>query len=159
MPKFDELKFEPVIDPNLFAVTRCYTQYLFDQIPHRDWEVDSLYDCLPLFVANPLNRFWALTDIASKIKGFLWITIDPVVGMIAVNILTVDREYQNVNGSLSKTPSEIVKKVVEHLHKFQDELKAKGGIELKRKIFWSTARPKAFERAGAKRHNRIIMEI
>ena len=150
MPNFDELKFVPVIDPNLFAVTKANVRYLFDQIPHRDWEVDNLYKYLPYFVSNPLNRFWVLTDIGDVIKGVLWITIDPVVEMIAVNLLSVDREYQN---------GQAVKKSIEHLHKFQDEIKARGGKGLKRKIFWATTRPRAFERIGATRHKRTIMEI
>jgi len=121
--------------------------------------VERIYEFGPLFITNPLNRFWALLDEGNICKGILWITIDPIVEIIAVNILSVDREYQQLNGSLRSKPSEIIRKIADFLHKFQDELIENGGAELKREILWATTRPKTCERAGAKRHSRIIMEI
>lgn len=155
MPNINDLKFVRVINPLVFS---RIPPHLFEQIKKRNWEVSKLYAYVPIFIMNPFNAVWIMQDIALKIKGVLWVSIDPVVEIIAVNILTVDREYQNLNGSLRNSPSEIIKKVAEHLHEFQDEVKKKNGMELKREILWTTTRPKACERSGAKRH-RVVMEI
>jgi ABC-type nitrate/sulfonate/bicarbonate transport system permease component len=90
-------------------------RYLFEQIKGRDWEVENIYKFGPLFVSNPLNRVWVLLK-NNTIKGVLWITIDPVVEIIAVNVLSVDREYQRLNGSLRSNPSGIFKRVIDFLH-------------------------------------------
>ena len=156
MPDIKDLKFVRVIDPLLFS--RIPPQ-LFEQIPKRNWEVNKLYAYGPIFIQNPFNAIWVMQDIALKIKGVLWVTIDPVVEIIAVNVLSVDKEYQQLNGSLRNTASGIIQKTVEHLHKFQDELKEKFGIELKREILGATTRPRACERSGWKRYPRVIMEI
>lgn len=155
MPDINDLKFVRVINPLVFG---RIPPELFEQIPKRNWEVQKLYAYGPIFIQNPFNAIWVMQDLANVIKGVLWITVDPIVEVIAVNILSVDREYQKLNGSLRKTPSEIIKKTVEHLHKFQDEVKQKKGMQLKREILWSTTRPRACERSGAKRH-RVVMEI
>jgi len=155
LPDFDELKFEPLVAPNgLNWVPRK----LFEQIKCREWDVENIYKYGPLFIQNPLNRFWVLTDLNHSIKGVLWITIDPVVELIAVNVLSIDKQYQKVNGSLRNSSSGVIEKVAEFLHRFQDELKEKGGIELKRKILWTTTRPRACIKAGARKY-RTIMEI
>lgn len=151
---FDELKFEPILAPNgLNWVPR----YLFEQVKNRTWDVEKLYEYGPLFITNPLNRFWALTDITHHIKGVLWITIDPIVEVMAVNILSIDREYQRLNGSLRSKPSDVIKKTVEFLHTVQDELRAKG-VKIKREILWATTRPRTCEKAGARRY-RVVMEM
>lgn len=140
-------------------------RYLFEQIKNRNWNVDKIYEYGSLFITNPLNRFWVLTDIGHTIKGILWITIDPIVEIIAVNVLSIDKEFQRLNGSLRNSSSGIIEKVAEFLHKFQDELKIeakkKNGKELnlKREILWTTTRPRACIRAGAREHGRKIMEI
>ena len=154
MPGFDDLTFEPLLMPNGLKIV---PRYLFEQIKNRKWDVDRLYEYGPLFITNPLNRFWVLTDIDHKVKGVLWITIDPITEFIAVNILSIDKEYQRLNGSLRSRPSDVIRRTVEFLHKVQDELKAKK-VNIKRKILWSTTRPRACERAGAKRY-RVVMEI
>ena len=155
MSDFNDLKFVRVVNPMVFA---RIPPVLFEQIPKRNWQVSKLYAYGPIFIMNPFNALWVMQDITDIIKGVLWVTIDPVEEVIAVNILSVDREYQKLNGSLRRTPSEIIQKVVKHLHEFQDEVKEKNGMELKREILWTTTRPKACERSGAKRH-RVIMEI
>lgn len=156
MPDIKELTFLRLITPRAFEVI---PRRLFDQIPKRHWSVETLYKYGPIFVSNPFNAIWVMMDIGKDIHGVLWVTIDPVVEIIAVNVLSVDREYQNLNGCLRNIPSEIIQKIAEHLRKFQGEFKEKFGIELKKEILWTTTRPKACERAGAKRHPRVIMEI
>jgi len=155
LPDIDDLKFVRITDPNLFALI---PRQLFEQIRARDWEVDTLYRYGPLFVTNQFNLFWVMTDTTNVIKGVLWATIDPVVKAIAVNIVSVDREFQKINGSLRKSQSELLLKVKEHLQVYREELKKKSGFELKDKILWGTTRPKAFERSGAKRY-RTVMEV
>ena len=156
MPDINDLTFLRLIMPRSFEVI---PRRLFEQIPKRDWSVDKLYRYGPVFIANPFNAVWALQDIGKIIHGVLWVTIDPIVEIIAVNVLSVDREYQGINGGLSNRPSGIIKKTADHLHKFQKEFKDRFGIELKHEILWSTTRPRACERAGAKRYPRVIMEI
>lgn len=156
MPNIKDLTFLRLIMPSAFEVI---PRRLFEQIPKRNWSVDRIYEYGPIFISNPFNAVWAMQDISKDIHGVLWVTIDPVVEIIAVNVLSVDREYQNLNGSLRNAGSEIIKKVAEHLHGFQDEIKQRFGIELKKEILWTTTRPRACEKAGAKRHPRTIMEI
>lgn len=156
MQKIDELKFVPIVDPNAFALI---PKYLFEQIKGREWEVEKFYKWGPIFIRNPLNRVWVLTDIANIIKGVLWVTIDPVLEVMAVNVFSVDREYQELNGNPRNNPSASLLKAKEQLDKFRIELKEKGGAELKEKILWTTSRPRAFEKAGARRYHRVIMEV
>lgn len=160
MPKIDELKFVPIVDPNAFDLI---PKYLFEQIKGREWEVEKFYKWGPIFIRNPLNRIWVLTDIANLIKGVLWITIDPVLELIAVNVFSVDRKYQELNGSLrnkpKNNPSVLLLKAKEQLDKFRIELKEAGGAELKEKILWTTTRPHTFRRFGARKSKRVIMEI
>lgn len=155
MPSFDELTFEPILAPNGI---NWVPRYLFEQIKNREWDVEKIYEYGPLFITNPLNRFWLLTDSDHIAKGVLWITIDPICEIMAVNVLSIDKEYQRLNGSsLRSKPSDVIKKTVEFLHKVQDELRAKG-VNIKREILWATSRPRTCERAGARRY-RVIMEI
>lgn len=147
--EFSDLKFIKIDQPNLFGLI---PRYLFEQIPSREWEVSKLYEWGKIFLANPLNLFWVLTDTENIIKGVLWVTIDPVLEMIAVNILSVDKEYQHPRG-------EAIKQSIEHLKKYRNKLKKDSGLELKDKMLWTTTRPKAFKHIGAKCHNRTIMEV
>lgn len=148
--KFEDLKFEPVLYPIVF---KYFPKYLLEQIPDRQWEIEKLYEWAPTFISNPLNAFWVLTLEDNIMKGLLWITIDPVLEMIAVNILSVDSEYQKPRG-------EAIKKTIEFLKEYRQKLKDEKGIELKGTMLWTTTRPKAFECIdGIKRYNRTIMEV
>ena len=125
---------------------------MIEQIRDREWSVDRFYKYGPMIVANPLNVIWALVDAANVTKGILFVTIDMVGEVICVNMFSVDREYQSINGGA-------IAKAIEFLHKFQDELKENRGINLKRKILWPTTRPRACEREGLKRTKGIMMEV
>lgn len=128
-------------------------KYLFEQIPDRDWDVDDLYKWLPLFILSPLNSFWVLVNNMRQKRGILWITIDPVVKMIAINVMSVDKQYQHNSGQL-------LNMVKTHLSKFACQFSIKTGLVLKKKMFFSTTRPKAFERkANCHRYGRTIMEV
>lgn len=147
MPELTDLKFVRNYDFDIVP------RYLLEQIPGREWNIDTLYHYGPLFISNPFNWLYVLVDVGQVIKGVLWATVDPVLETLAVNILSVDREYQQVNGSLRRSQSKIVKMAIDFLGK---EIKK---TNLKPKIIWTTTRPKPFELTGCKRSKRIVMEV
>lgn len=154
MSDFSDLKFIRIDRLDLFGLI---PRKLFEQIPDREWEVNKLYEWMPIFLDNPLNLFWALANKEAvekgeaPIKGVLWATVDPVLEMVAVNVLSIDKEYQSNNGSA-------IKGTIKFLKDFRDKIEKEKGVKLQNKILWATTRPKAFERAGCSRHNKIIME-
>ncbi len=147
--KFEDLKFVRLDKPDLFNLI---PRYLFEQIPNREWDVDKLYEWGKTFLGNPLNLFWVLANDENLIKGVLWGTIDPVLEMIAVNILSVDKEYQHPKG-------DAITKSIEHLKQYRIKLNKDEGIDLKEKMLWTTTRPRAFERLNIKRSDRVVMEV
>ncbi len=136
---FDQLRFE--VCSSFDEIPR----YLFEQIPKRDWVVEDLYKWGSVFMQSPLNLLFVLRNIANKVKGVLWITVDPVLKMACVNIYSIDRKYQTKNG-------EAIKRALRFIRENAD----KRG--LKEKILWTTTRPKAFVRAGCRLSDRIVVE-
>jgi len=149
----EELEFVRITDPNVF---RFIPHYLFEQIKNREYDIEQIYKYGPIFVCSRLNCFYAIVDDKNIFKGILWLTVDPVVEQIAVNVLSVDRQYQ-FNGILRKA-KDFIKKLPENDNIFAQMLKELD-IKLKDKIMWPTKRPRAFERIGAKQSERVIMEI
>jgi len=157
--KFSDLCFIRIIDPNFF---RLIPKYLVEQIKNRDFEVDKLYELAPLLltipfigpqgrivaVPNPFHQFYALATEAGKAKGFLWLTIDPLRQRICINVLSVDREYQD------ESEPTALKGTVDFIRTLPEYEK------FKKPIMCSTQTPKIFEeQIGAKRSKEILMEV
>lgn len=158
MPNLEELKFVRIIVPELFAFI---PRYLFEQIKEIDEEaIDAIYEnaasIMTVPVMNekgvvvgrlPAVNVWiaGLHDISHQIKGFLWAEFDIIEKRIFVQACSVDKEYQSNNG-------ELLEKVKSYL------LNLPILPEFKQKICWSTIQPKAFERRGFKRSQKILME-
>ena len=153
--KFSDLKFVRLTQPEQFSLV---PRYLFEQVKRKDWDVEDLYKYGPAFLEGIFNFFYVLAEKEqiqkgyAPVKGVLWATIDPVTKTMCVNIFSIDKEYQKPQG-------QAMAGAIAHLRKGKDELRSNGSMNLRDKFLWSTARPKAFERIGAKRYYRQIMEI
>lgn len=152
-PGKDELKFVRIIDPNSIQLIPVS---LFEQIKDNDFDYKKLYEYAPLLMTqigldnngqvvtmpNRFQHFYILFNSKHRVKGLLWFSIDPLREVININALTIDKEYQG---------SEL-KKIKSFMQQFKEQEKAK-------KILWSTTRPRAYERVGARRTNYITMEL
>ena len=106
--------------------------------------IDRVYGFGPLITGTPLTLLYVLVDQVYKIKGVLWAEIDLVDSIIFVRLLSVDKEYQSLNG-------ELLNKVKDFLFHLPT------GPELKKEIHFLTSHPDDFEKLGAKRTKRIRM--
>ncbi len=148
MPELNELKFDLIINPYLFA---HIPPYLFKQVEGRSWSVERLYTFAPMFLTADTNRFWVLVNDEQVMKGVLWVVMDLLSEKLNVIVFSVDKEYQG---------PDILKSVLDFLRKFIKEFnEAKGGIKLKEKINWVTAQPEILEAIGGQRPKRIMIEI
>ena len=138
--KFDDLKFIRIQDFNLIP------RYLMEQVRGGDAKIDRILQFGSGIAKDPLTLLYVLADQQNKIKGFVWGEIDVFEELIHVNTLSLDKEYQDSNGTA-------ILKTVEFLRGLTE------GSKLKKKITFSTNRPKAFERVGFKRMALVNMEI
>jgi len=147
-----DLKFIRLTAPGQFNLI---PPYLFEQVKGRRWDVQRLRNIGPILLTSPFNIIGVFSDADNKIKGFLWVVLDILNETLEVVLLSVDRKYQN-NGILAGT-LELVKTFPERpdTKNTIQEL----NINLKDKIYLTTTRPHALEKAGCKRSNIIIMEI
>lgn len=157
--KLDELKFTRIVVPDLFALI---PRYLFEQIKELDDEaIDAIRGNATLIMTVPimdengkvtgqlpaLNVWIALLyDADLGIKGFLWVEIDLIEKRIFVQACSVDKEYQSTDGAFSK-------KVVDYLRSLNIPDEIKSNIQL------ATTTPKAYEKFGWKRTNKVLMEL
>jgi len=131
-------------------------RYLFEQVKDLDeGAIDRLYQysssVLTVVVPSeqglvriPNDLVWiaVLQDEGHKIKGFLWLDFDIIEQYIFVQLLTVDKEYQ-FGDILEKSMDYIMNLDIPDV--------------FKKRIEWATTRPKAFERIGWKRAERVLM--
>ena len=151
MSKFEELTFRRIYDFNLVP------KYLLEQMPDKDYDIDRIYQYGRIFVLSPFNFLFVMTDANYVIKGILWLTIDPVMEVMGINVFSVDKEYQS-NGKESEARQLTYKFLKEEFPvKYSSEL-AQVNVHLKPIILGTTTRPEAWEKAGFKRYKRIIME-
>ena len=149
----DALTFFRMTEPNFM---RCIPRYLFEQVKDLDdAAIERIYQysssimtiVVPengQLVRKPNDLVWiaALYDKGHVIKGFLWLDFEIIEQYIFVQLLTVDKEYQF---------SDILKQSMDYIQ----------GLPIpdvyKSRIEWATTRPKAFERIGWKRSERVLM--
>lgn len=127
------LEFLRIYDINLVP------RYLFEQLEHREWDVDRVYKASTLINSNPCTMLWALMNDNHEIKGVLWCNLNYLTDVIDCYVLSIDKEYQGQGKYILKT--------VELLKPF------------KKKIKCITAMPEIFEKLGYKRTKYIYMEV
>ena len=136
MKDFNELQFVRITNAEMFWMI---PRKLFDDIKEKSYDVDMLYKMAGQYL-SPTSFMFLLVDADAQIKGFLWFYLNLLNKKAQVNILTVDSEYQ---GSMA------IQKTAEFIKSLDKDLT----IEI------MTSRPKAFEKAGFKRSETLIMEI
>ena len=139
--KFTELKFVRVADVEEF---NRIPRYLFDQMRHKDFDVDRIYKYAPRFLPSPQTWFYVLVDKGDLVKGLLWDTTEPVQNILMINMLSVDKEYQG--GAIGRSTDFLF-----------EEIKKTG---LRPKIFWIQRRWKYLvRRLGWKNTGRMMIEM
>ena len=137
--KVRELRFIPTYDFKLIP------RYLFDQIKlDQAWNIDRLYEYGNSIATNPCTLLFSMVDADFHIKGFSWAEIDPLKEIIRIVVVSIDKEYQNHGEPLL------------YVGDFLKEIKTKLGLN---GIEWTTNRPRAFEKLGAKRTGQITMKM
>jgi len=155
----DELKFVRIIVPELFAVI---PRSLFENIKELDDEmIDTIRKnatsimTVPVMnekgvvVGNlPKVNVWIalLYDTELGIKGFLWAEFDVIENRIFIQACSVDKAYHSNDGAF-------IKKGVEYLRSLPLPNEMKNNIQL------ATTKPKAYERRGFKRSEKVIMRL
>jgi hypothetical protein len=160
----NDLKFIRIITPEAFNMI---PRYLFEQIKdlgEGENRVDDIYAqglsilMMPVIQGgilrvepNPLVHIVVFADDEHVVKGFVWAEIDLVDKHIFVHALSLDKEYQSVDGVIENV-------VMDYLFKIPDLPEFKD-VGLMKKIQLTTTRPRAYERVGCKRSKKILMEI
>jgi len=120
-------------------------KYLFEQVKDTDFDMDRLYQFGLMMLVNPLTYFYVMVEKEKPvIKGILWAQHNLLSDQLSVLVFSVDKEYQN-NGAMEVSKQKLL------------EIKKENNIE--GSIITVTTRPKAVEKVGWKRSNKIVMEI
>jgi len=156
MPDISELTFLRLIIAEAFnAIPRA----LFESIKEIDSEtIDRIYANSADIMTVPVvdrqgvivgrmqsQSVWVavMLDIAKVVKGFVWMEFDVIEQRVFVQACAVAPEYQ---GSA-------IQKVVEYIKDLNVP------EEMKNTIQFTTTRPKAFEKVGWKRSEKVLMEL
>ncbi len=140
MANINDLKFVRTYD------FRHIPRYLCDQTKELDKEtIDRLYGFGGIMFKSPLTLLYVLLDEINVIKGVLWAEVSIIDAAIYVYLLSVDKEYQS-NGQLISEAADFL-------------LNIETGPEIKKELRFQTIHPDAYEKVGARRSKRILMEI
>ena len=138
------------IDDLRFVRTYEFTyipQYLFEQTKEMDSEtIKRVYAFNSFLVNSPTTLLYVMLTDLHEIKGILWVEIDIVEAKFFIRLLSVDKEYQSIDGQL-------MNKVKDFLFGLDT------GPALKKEIQFLTIHPQAYEKVGVTRSKRILMEI
>ena len=135
------LKYTPIND--FLLIPRPLVEQIKPKLP----DVDRFYNVLRAISSG--QAFWAMNylgvfaDHEHVIKGFMWLTLNPITNVLHANMLSVDKAYQN-KGILGEA-----KNIAQKLMK---EVRAE-------KLTISTRAPMVFERNGWKRAAVTLMEV
>ena len=149
MADFADLKFVRVIDPRVFSYIPAK---LFEQVKGYDFSPEQLAKYGASVMTTPGTYLFVLVDERHVMHGVLWTRIDFVDQTLDVFLLSVQKAYQG---------DSVLPAVLKFLRELQAQERpklAKVGVELKKKIRWSTTRPKAYEKVGFKRSKLVMME-
>ena len=138
MPDINDLRFIRIYDFHLIP------EHLLKQVRDLGYPPERLYMLGEAIMKNPFALLYALADQEHKIQGVLWATINPLDEIMYVQLLSMDRSFQNRGQAITVT--------IENLEKIRENMNLNG-------IRWLTTRPRAFEKHGFKRSKRILMEV
>ncbi|KKL80451.1 hypothetical protein LCGC14_2004650 [marine sediment metagenome] len=144
--RFVRIAGKPDIVDMLF---RQIPRELFDQVKDIEFNIDLLYQMPSKFIGGANNMFYVLVDDEDKIKGVLWFSINILMQMIQVQILSIDKEYQREN--LLKS-SDALKETVQFIREWMN-----GNDDYK--IIGLTTRPRACRKNGWKLSKHVLLEI
>jgi hypothetical protein len=116
--------------------------YLLEQVKDRNWSPTTLKNWGKAIGANPFNFIIGI-KAGEKIIGIFWGTLNPIVEGIFINIVSVDKEYQD---------GKVTDRAVAF---FRDIVKSTGFS----KIYALTSRVRAASRYGWKPTNLVLMEV
>lgn len=136
MAKSGSLRFIRIFDFDLIPKT------LVDQIPELPYKPEKIYKFAKTIGTNPYTMLYCLADKEHRIKGFFWGTLNPLDESLFIHLYSVEKGCQKGENFL--------RRIVD----FIDELT--GNVDLK--VYFSTLKPKAFERVGATRSKFTLME-
>lgn len=126
--------------------------YLLDQIKNRTYSIEEFFKYHQMnlliqgkdgIILNPFNHLHVLVSPENLVKGFLWMTIDPLTKDIFIQTYSVDKEYWGKGLAVKK------------VSKYVQDIQKKGKLN---KIFWITRYEKHSMRYGFKRSSSILME-
>ena len=135
------LRYTPINDFSLLP------RPLVEQIKPKLPDVDRFYNVLRALSSG--RSFWitnylgVFADHEHVIKGFMWLTLNPITGVLHANMLSVDPAYQN-KGILGEAKN-IAQKLMKEVHA--------------EKLTISTRAPNVFKRNGWKISAITLMEV
>jgi len=157
LPDINDLKFVRLITAEAF---RAIPRYLFEMVKEIDSDtIDRIYKygsgIMTIPVVNkqgqlvgsmPSPGVWVavMHDVVNVIKGFVWMELDVIEQRVFVQACAVDREYQS---------GDVINRVVDYIKSIPMP------DEMKKNIQFATTRPKAFEKMGWTRSNKVLMEL
>lgn len=141
MAKLDDLKFVRTYEFTYIP------HYLFEQTKEMDSETIKRVYAFNSFLANsPTTLLYVMLTELHEIKGVLWVEIDIVEAKFFIRLLSVDKEYQSIDGQL-------MNKVKDFLFSLDT------GPALKKELQFLTIHPHAYEKVGVTQSKRVLMEI
>jgi len=149
-----DLKFIRLTHPaNADLVPRS----LIDQARDKNFTTERFFILLPFLLVDESKIIGVFSDKDNAIKGFLYAQINLFSGQFAVVILSMNKEYQDNGGKVSKYATEVIRSIPK-----RNEVKAmlkKLKLELLPNIQASTTHPKVYERRGWVRAKSVTMEL
>ncbi len=133
----DELKLARVLGFDHVPV------YLLEQSKGRNWEVEGLLKWGNLIASSPFEMIYVMVTRKHEVKGVVWATANPLADAVFLNLVSVDKEYQD---------GLIIKKITGF---FKAMLKDMG----LNKVMALTSRPRAGIRHGWKKTGIELMEV
>lgn len=116
--------------------------HLLTQVKDRNWRPETLKRWGALIGANPFNIIVGIMD-GKKMVGLFWGAIDPVAECIFINIVSVDKEYQDG-------------KVIQRAVSFFKDIGKELGLS---RVFALSSRAKAGLKLGWKDTKLRLMEV
>lgn len=114
-------------------------------LDYTDKDLDRLYLLGQLVGQDRLTQLYAMVDEGKKIRGFLWLSIDPVTLNLWVTLLVIEKGYQNY------------KRNIENVFQFSKKIKDTLGLK---KLKAMSGTPKALQRiTGAKPSKLTVVEV
>ncbi len=135
------LRYTPINDFSLLP------RPLVEQIKPKLPDVDRFYNVLRALSSG--QSFWAVNylgvfaDHEHVIKGFMWLTLNPITYVLHINMLSVDNAYQN-KGILGEAKN-LAQKLMKEVHA--------------EKLTISTRAPRVFAKYGLKPSSVVAMEL